>query len=88
MCYAAETVILSGGEVVSPFSIESSILGEIPFLRRVMVVGDKRPHLICLMTLKVGDLFGSSNQIYWHKYIDTCIYIQTIYIYICMYIAL
>jgi long-chain-fatty-acid--CoA ligase ACSBG len=32
--------------------LESNILREIPFLSNVMIVGDKRPYLTCLMTLK------------------------------------
>jgi long-chain-fatty-acid--CoA ligase ACSBG len=47
-----EIIITSGGENIPPVLLESNILREIPFLSNVMVVGDKRKYLTCLMTLK------------------------------------
>lgn len=47
-----ELIITSGGENIPPIIIEDAILKEIPFLSNVMVVGDKRKFLSCLMTLK------------------------------------
>ena len=55
MCIiAVELIITSGGENIPPVILESNILREIPFLSNVMVVGDKRRYLTCLMTLKVS----------------------------------
>lgn len=47
-----ELIITAGGENVAPVLLEDNILRELPFLSNVMVVGDKRPYLTCLMTLK------------------------------------
>ena len=48
-----ELIITAGGENIPPVPLEANILREIPFLSNVMIVGDKRPYLTCLMTLKV-----------------------------------
>ena len=50
----AELIITAGGENIPPVLLEDNILREIQFLSNVMVVGDKRPYLTCLMTLKVS----------------------------------
>ena len=50
----AELIITAGGENIPPVQLEANILREIPFLSNVMIVGDKRPYLTCLMTLKVS----------------------------------
>ena len=42
-----------GGTTISPVVIENAIKKEIPFLNHVMVVGDQRNYLICLVTIKV-----------------------------------
>ena len=39
---------------VSPIDIENYIKNKVPFLSNVMLIGDKRKHLTCLMTLKVS----------------------------------
>ena len=44
---------MSDGENIPPVPIENRIKNEIPFLSNVMVVGDERSFLTCLMTLKV-----------------------------------
>ena len=49
----SELIITSGGENIPPITIENNILREIPFLSNVLVVGDKKKYLTCLMTLKV-----------------------------------
>ena len=49
-----EIIITSGGENIPPVNLEANILREIPFLSNVMIIGDKRKYLTCLMTLKVG----------------------------------
>ena len=51
--FPSEKITLSGGMKINPVPIEDSIKSEIPFLSNVMVVGDKKKFLTCLMTLKV-----------------------------------
>ena len=48
-----EVIMLRGGESVLPLPIESRILTALPFLSHVVVVGDGKPYLSCLMTLSV-----------------------------------
>ena len=48
-----ELIITAGGEEVHPVYIEDCIKSEVPFLSNVMLIGDKREYLICLITLKV-----------------------------------
>ena len=49
----AEVIILRGGETVLPLPIENRVLTELPFLSHVVVVGNNRPYLTCLMTISV-----------------------------------
>ncbi len=49
----AELLITSGGENIPPVMIESAIKSELPFVNNVMVVGDRRKYLTCLITLLV-----------------------------------
>ena len=44
---------MSDGKNIPPVPIENRIKNEIPFLSNVIVVGDQRNFLTCLMTLKV-----------------------------------
>merc|ERR1719341_662711 len=49
-----EIIITAGGENVAPTNIEEEIKSELPeVVSNVMVVGDKRKYLTCLITLKV-----------------------------------
>ena len=48
-----ELIITAGGENVPPAYIEDCIKSEVPFLSNVMLIGDKRTFLSCLITLKV-----------------------------------
>ena len=49
-----ELIIMADGENIPPVPIENRIKNEIPFLSHVIVVGDQRNFLTCLMTLKVN----------------------------------
>ena len=49
----SELIITSGGENIAPVPIEDRIKKEVPFFSNVMVVGDHRNYLTCLVTLKV-----------------------------------
>ncbi|KAK3735172.1 hypothetical protein QZH41_018138 [Actinostola sp. cb2023] len=48
-----ELIITAGGENVAPVPIEESILKELPVISNIMVIGDKKKFLSCLVTLKV-----------------------------------
>jgi len=52
--WCVELIITAGGENISPVNVEHQIKQEIPFLSNVMVIGDKRKYLTCLLTLKVN----------------------------------
>ena len=49
----AELILMSGGDNVAPVPIEDRIKKEVPFLSNVMVIGENRKDLTCLVTLKV-----------------------------------
>ena len=48
-----ELLITSGGENIPPIIIEDCIKKELPFLSNVMVIGDRRKFLACVVTIKV-----------------------------------
>lgn len=48
-----ELIITAGGENIAPVPIEDAIKEEVPIVSNVMVIGDKRKFLSCLVTLKV-----------------------------------
>ena len=54
-----ELIVTSGGENIPPVLIESAIKAELPIISNVMVVGDKKKFLSCILTLKV---FRSENK--------------------------
>ena len=56
-----ELIITSGGENIAPVPIEDLIKKEVPFLSNVMVIGDHRKYLTCLLTLKVDSLVATSQ---------------------------
>ncbi|XP_012055637.1 PREDICTED: very long-chain-fatty-acid--CoA ligase bubblegum-like [Atta cephalotes] len=47
-----DLIITSGGENVTSYNIEQSILSELPYLSNAMVIGDRRKYLTVLVTLK------------------------------------
>lgn len=47
-----ELIITAGGENVPPVLIEDVIKEELPIISNVMVIGDQRKYLSCLLTLK------------------------------------
>ena len=49
----SELVITSGRKKIAPVPIEDAIKEKAPFLNNVMVVGDHRKYISCLVTLKV-----------------------------------
>ena len=51
-----ELIITAGGENIAPVPIEDNIMKELPQLvSTVMVVGDRRKYLSCLVTLKCNE---------------------------------
>ena len=48
-----ELIITAGGENVAPVPIEDSVKKELPCVSNVMVIGDTKKFLSCLLTLKV-----------------------------------
>lgn len=56
MIVFVELLITSGGEHVAPVPIESRIKSEVPFLSHVMIIGDHRKFLTCLVTLLVSHI--------------------------------
>ena len=53
-----ELIITAGGENVPPVLIEDAIRHELPCLANVMVVGDRKKFLSCLLTMKVRFKFN------------------------------
>lgn len=47
-----ELIITAGGENVSPIPIEIAIKEACPIISHVVVIGDERKYLTCLLTLK------------------------------------
>ena len=53
-CYfVVDLIITSGGENIPPSHIEGLIKAELPYLSNVVVIGDHRKYLTCLVTLLV-----------------------------------
>jgi len=44
---------------VAPVPIEDKIKAAVPFISNVMLIGDKRKYLTCIVTLKVSKNIGS-----------------------------
>eukprot|EP00118_Oscarella_pearsei_P017797 m.178902 g.178902 ORF g.178902 m.178902 type:complete len:705 (+) comp39196_c0_seq8:124-2238(+) len=48
-----EIIITSGGENIAPVPIEDVLKAQMPFVSNIMLIGEKRKFLSCLITLKV-----------------------------------
>ncbi len=53
MCITSELIITSGGENMAPVPVENRIKQAAPFLSNVVMIGDKKKFVSCLVTLKV-----------------------------------
>ena len=62
-----ELVITSGGKNIAPVPIENEIKEKVPFLSNVMVVGDHRKYITCLVTLKVRSVPCSLIGTLYHR---------------------
>ena len=60
LLYLTELIITAGGENIPPVPIEDRIKLELPFLSNVMLIGDKRKFISCLVTLKVSESHDKS----------------------------
>ena len=60
-----ELLITEGGENVAPVPIEAAIREQLPALSQVVVVGDRRKYLTCLVTLQQqgSELEGFSDEL-------------------------
>lgn len=61
-----EIIITSGGENMAPVPIEDAIKEEVPFLSNVMIIGDKKKYVTCLVTLKVCHMMS-------HDWLHACL---------------
>ena len=58
-----ESITMTNGQNVPPVYIEDCIKTEVPFLSNVMLIGDKRKYLTCLLTLKVNAHFNTNRLV-------------------------
>ena len=61
--FTAELIITAGGENMAPVPIEDRIKEEVPFLSNVMLIGDKKKFVSCLVTLKVTMYMHCSKNV-------------------------
>ena len=50
-----ELIITAGGENIGPVPIESALKKELPIVSHIVLIGDQRKFLSCLLTLKVSN---------------------------------
>ena len=50
---SSELIITAGGENIGPVAIENTLKEELPIVSHVVLIGDQRKFLSCLLTLKV-----------------------------------
>lgn len=55
--FNVEIIITAGGENIAPVPIEAQIKLELPVISNVVLIGDKRKFLSCLITIKVEKLW-------------------------------
>ena len=53
MYICVDLITMKDGTKISPIEIEDCIKDKMSFLSNVMLIGNRRKHLMCLMTLKV-----------------------------------
>jgi len=53
LLHIVDLITLSGGHRVAPIEIDDCIKSEVEFLSNVVLIGDNRKYLTCLVTLKV-----------------------------------
>ena len=56
MCKYVELIAIGTGLKIHPKPIENEIKKEIPLVRNVVVIGEGRKFLSCLLTLKVSSI--------------------------------
>ena len=57
-----DLITIQNGTKISPIKIEDVIKSEVPFLSNVMVVGENRSYLTCLVTLKVSNAILEKDE--------------------------
>jgi long-subunit acyl-CoA synthetase (AMP-forming) len=58
-----ELLITAGGENVSPILIENVINTVLPIFSHVVVIGDRRKYLACLLCLRLKDSQNLSSEV-------------------------
>ena len=69
-----EILITAGGENVPPLLIEDAIKEALPCISNVMVVGDKKKYLCCVLTMKGRQALNIAvcirNSKFFRSYLD------------------
>ncbi len=53
---SSEMIITARGDNIAPVPIESLIKEDMPIISNVVLIGDQRDYLVCLITLKVSSV--------------------------------
>ena len=76
MCYVCceyiDLILMPNGTKMIPIEIEEMIKSNLPFLSNVMLIGDNREYLTCLLTLKVKTCLTSKRLIVLFLYVVCC----------------